>query len=284
MKKDFFKKLISVFVTGLLFLSITGFSGVSYANNVSYNPTVNDFKAANEKNKEFVNQQNFEVLRDKALKNSQKLQAESEKKELEAIQTLKNDGVSILSIINVPKGTDTTFYSASEGKNDSSRSGIGNCTTSYDVTNMRELIGAWSAGIGTGNGWAWVGQRFDVTGSGSQGAYVRMNGHYKGSLLGSYTGSAHVKIMIKLYDATVGSYIGETTIYDETSTNNSQILKDDNFNNSIYATLTAGHEYVAYVITYGDVSEYGTFGSILEFGDPSYNQFTNYNYITVDWL
>lgn len=111
--------------------------------------------------------------------------------------------------------------------------------------------------------------------------HTRYSALYSGDLLGSYTGSAHVKMMVKVYDATAGSYIGQSTIEERTSTTNSTIVLDSTFNNSVYVSLQPGHQYVVYVITYGDVSQYGPMGSILEFGDT--DDYSKWNSITVDW-
>ena len=181
------------------------------------------------------------------------------------------------------KGVDTFFYSASEGDQNSTRWGVGNCTTSVDIPNRRPLIGAWSVGVGWGSGLSWVGQRFNVTGNGSQGAYIRMDGQYTGQLWSSISGSSAVDIVFNLFDATAGSIIAQTTVYQAQVSNFQGILVNEPFNHSVYAVLTAGRQYVAYLTISGTATEYGLGTSSLEFGKPQDGNFIRYNHIHVDW-
>jgi hypothetical protein len=191
------------------------------------------------------------------------------------------EGVAVLAVTNVPKGTDYTFTSASEGKNGATNWLLAKATTSYVLAQRRNNVGAWTWGVGTASGWAWTGHRFNVTGSGSRNCYVDFKGWAGVNLLGGFTGSASWEVDVKVYDVTVGSYIGQATVFKKESRNNQLMTDGGNYARSVLVSLTAGHQYVVYVVTYGDVSTYGIFLSAMESGTDSLH--TRWDTIKLRW-
>ena len=185
----------------------------------------------------------------------------------------------------VPIGTNYTFTYASEGKNGHSSSGMSGSTTSYNLSQRRNNVSAWAYGVGNASGWAWTGRRFTVSGTGSRLCYVDFVGWAGVNLLGGYGGRASWKVVVKVFDATVGSYIGQATVFDEYSANNQIIVDGGDYSRSVLVSLRAGHTYVVYVVTYGDVNQWGVppawFISEMESGTDSLH--TKWNQIRLRW-
>lgn len=179
------------------------------------------------------------------------------------------EGEASITQTDIPKGTNYTFYYADEGNNWDTSWLLADADTSYVLAQNRNNVGAWTWGVGSASGWAWTGRRFNITGSGSQLCYVDFVGWAGVNLLGGYSGSASWEVVVKVYDATVGSYIGQSTVFQEESTNNQLIVDGGDYNNSVLVSLQAGHQYVVQVITFGDVSQYGIFISTMESGTDS---------------
>lgn len=206
-----------------------------------------------------------------------------EVEQLKAGSTGTGDIVA-LGIVTVPIGTNYSFQGqATDGNRGGSSSGMANVTTSYVLTENRNNVGMWASTYGSANGYAWTGQRFDVSGSGSRSAYVNFRGFHRSYVLGSFGGTAHIKLSVRVFDATTSSVIADQVVFDETS--NFNVIKSNsfNYNNSVLVSLTAGHQYVAYVFTEGDVLDTSGSGmnSQVESGDST--RYTNWNTIAITW-
>lgn len=201
---------------------------------------------------------------------------------IESQQLIRPDGQKLLlDETDVPKGTDFEFYAASEGNKWIATWGIAWGSSNYYVAVNENDMYEYSAGIGSADAWAWTGKRFNVTGSGSQAAYIDFDGTGAASLLGSYTGNAHWEVEITVYDATAATYIARSTILSETSTNNWAKYPNTTYSESLYVSLQAGHQYVVQVITYGTVDEYGLGISDVDADDSTYH--TDWDEIAIRW-
>jgi len=96
-----------------------------------------------------------------------------------------------------------------------------------------------------------------------------------------FGGSAHWRVYGKVYDATVGSWIGEVEIFDKSRSNGGSGAAGGDYSKSCLVQLQAGHQYVFLVHSEQDVSQYGPFVTMLESGDGSYH--TRWNKIRLRW-
>lgn len=196
---------------------------------------------------------------------------------------LESDSVDQIEAMNtdVPIGSDRSFLYASEGKNGSSWWGLAGSTTSYDLSERRNNVSATTWGLGSAAGWAWTGRRFTVSGTGSRLCYIDFIGWAGTNLLGGFSGSASWQVVGKVFDASTGTFIGEVTILDGTSTNNQAITDGGNYSHSSLVSLQAGHTYVVYIVTYGDVSQFGQYFSHMQSGTNSLH--TRWDRIRLRW-
>ena len=179
-------------------------------------------------------------------------------------------------------GTNTTFTTAGEGEYWDSHWGLGGASSLADLSYRRNEISAWAVGIGGGSAGAWNGRRFQVTGSGSRFAYVDFYGTAHCSSVPSLTGSTNWQVDVVVYDSTLDSIIGNMNVFSASHSISLLTYTDGgNISNSVLVSLQAGHEYVVYVKTTGDCSQYGTFASTM--ASDSGNYTTTWSSIRIRW-
>lgn len=190
-------------------------------------------------------------------------------------------GGDSITLSDVTIGTDATFYSATEGNYGGSWWLVGQYNVSYVLAQRRNNVGVTAIGVGGASGWAWTGERFNVAGSGSGLAYVDFDGWARASLLGGVGGTASWDMVVKVFDASTGSYIAEATVFQADVTNNQMISDGSDFTRSLLVSLQAGHQYVVQVITLADVNEYAMQTSRVETGTDSFH--THWDYVSIRW-
>lgn len=160
------------------------------------------------------------------------------------------DDVSISgwsSPVNVTMGTDMTITSFNGSNSGTSKTGLVTVSAKADGPNKYADVAAISAGIGSGDTWAWTGAYIYISGSGSQYTKVKFWGPYKGSIIGGPTGSASGKVRVSIYDLTDEQEIGSGyTAWDKTCSNGIQVNTGDQSLTGQYASayLQGGHYYL----------------------------------------
>ena len=226
----------------------------------------------------------------KALKKVWGLRQITEQQVLQSLRdsSAKSSSVSdigILSTTHISLGSDYTFLYAGEGKNGGTKTGVGNYTTSYDLSNCRNLVGSWTVGAGQASGWAWTGRRFYIDGSGSQTATFSVDGYYAAMLhaVGSSSNSI-MDLRLRLYDATDGQWVEEGTVsfkieIDKTMSHVENYTRD----NIVQATLEGGHEYVILLEFEGTVTAIAGYLAEVESGRPDLLFYSDWASIDLDF-
>lgn len=161
----------------------------------------------------------------------------------------KND-VSVSSWsspITVTKGTDKTITSFNASNSGTSKTGLVSVSAKADGPGKYADVAAISAGLGSGDTWAWTGAYIYVSGSGSQYTKVKFWGPYKGSIIGGPTGSASGKVRVSIYDLTDDQEVGSGyTAWDRTCSNGIQVNTGNQSLSGQYASayLQGGHYYL----------------------------------------
>lgn len=151
------------------------------------------------------------------------------------------------SPITVTKGTDKTVTSFNASNSGTSKTGFVSVSTKADGPGKYADVAAISAGIGSGDTWAWTGAYIYVSGSGSQYTKVKFWGPYKGSIIGGPSGSASGRVRVSIYDLTDDQEVGSGyTAWDRTSSNGMQVNTGNQSLSGQYASayLQGGHYYL----------------------------------------
>jgi hypothetical protein len=186
-------------------------------------------------------------------------------------------------------GVDATFYDADEG--DKGTSTWGACPRFYGseyYLNAKKdeaavLVGP--GGYGGAGAWAWVGKSFYVSGSGSQTANIRMNGHMYGLTTAVAGGSSDSNIDLVVKDLDTGTKYA-TNIYSQSAAGVGWFEVNEDFNNGVTINLQAGHDYITYLEVQTSAAVYGAGEASSDFGpqDGDYGgEGVNYICIEVDF-
>jgi ElaB/YqjD/DUF883 family membrane-anchored ribosome-binding protein len=217
-----------------------------------------------QKDIQFLSQQSEKAMNEESKKYGQKLNAARNKGDVQA-----------LTGSNVSLGTDATYYFTDTGATGYSTSGL-----AYTLENWGNYYAdseSNTSGIGSGSSWATTSKQINVTGSGSQGAYIRFAGKYTGYLAPGYMGgNSHVRIRVSVYDLTVGSELGGNVVAERTeSVGSGWSTTDTAFNSSVWVNLQAGH---SYLLRYGvatDVSNYSPQVVIADFYNNNHGAYVD---------
>lgn len=150
-------------------------------------------------------------------------------------------------------GTDTCLCDAKAGDHGTTSSFSATWLyAEHDTTNDEmEALAFTSGGFGTATAWAWIGRTMVVEdSSGSQMASFTADGYMNGSMSVFNDGTNYVKIQLIVEDHTSG------TRYDETIFEKGDYIKEisQNFTDSMYVDLKAGHEYTASIETLAEIT------------------------------
>lgn len=256
------KKVIKSIVFGLMFVLM--FNSIAFANS---NLKTNIMKK--EYGRNYLTEEELQILKDdpalateRAKKDVQYLK-EKGRKAFE--QSVVQPSVAGLSPYSVSIGTDKTMNAMTDHDYGSSYTGLGNASAKANYSSRFADATCWTSGYGDAEAWSWVGARVNVTGSGSKLAYIRYNGSVKGSLVGGIGGSAEATVSVKIFDVTAGSWIGESTVYHESDSNNARKTCSQSINRSILVTLQAGHQYLFIEHVETTCSQYGVQISTVDF-------------------
>lgn len=122
---------------------------------------------------------------------------------------------------------------------------------------------------------------FAQRGTGSQMGHVDFIGWARADMVAGYGGSANWSVIGKVYDATVGSWIGQVQIFNVNKSNGGMGISGGNYSRSCLVSLQAGHQYVLLVHTEQHVGQYGPFIPSIESGDANYH--TRWDQIRLRW-
>ncbi|WNY27811.1 hypothetical protein [Methanolapillus ohkumae] len=192
----------------------------------------------------------------------------------------------------VTLGRNTSFSTADTLNYSTSKWGVSlktvtNSTSSTSSKTSQEFAFAYP-GVGGCGAWAYVGQKFNVSGSGSQNANIRMIGTISGDTeaLGGATAGSKAELVI--YDFTTGTSYKET-IYNQSRSIAGVSRVNQSFNVGKTVLLQGGHQYVAYLLIEGTASAVvaGEAGSDFGpwdggIGDPAF-QGVKYSIIYIDF-
>lgn len=123
-----------------------------------------------------------------------------------------------------------------------------------------------------------------MSGSGSQTANIRMNGHMYG-LTTAVGGSSNSKIDLVVKDLDTGTKYA-TNIYSQSAGGTQWFEVNEDFNNGVAVNLQAGHDYITYLEVQTSAAIYGTGEASADFGpqDGDYGgEGVNYFCIEVDF-
>lgn len=149
----------------------------------------------------------------------------------------------------------------------------------------RETALTGPIGLGTVNAWAYVGQTFNVSGSGTQSANVYMEGKIKGMTQAFAGGSASTNINFVVKDLTTGTSY-KTNIYSVSTSLIDGKVVNQSFNRGIPMNLQGGHNYMAYLEVSGSGSAYSIGEAGSDFGPwdgDGADESVSYTKITIDF-
>lgn len=176
------------------------------------------------------------------------------------------------SPITVTKGTDKTITSFNAYNSSTSKTGLVTVSAKASGSGKYADVAAISAGIGSGDTWAWTGAYIYVSGSGSQYTKVKFWGPYKGSIIGGPTGSASGQVRVSIFDLTDNQEVGTGyTAWNKTCSNGIQVNTGSQSLSGQYAStyMQGGHYYLLRYGVSNSVSVAGVNPSLTDFWNSS---------------
>ncbi len=283
------KKKGKVTIGAILIVALL--ASMAFMSSVSAQATSQNVSDIGAKEKEVISQVTETGKFSKNVEAAEKIRKEIEREMEKEIETSVNNSfqkeLTRGSVVYL--GIDATFYNADEGDKGTSTWGV--CPRFYgseyylnaNKDEAASVVGP--GGCGGAGAWAWVGKYFYVSGSGSQTANIRMEGHMYGLTSAFAGGSGNSNIDLVVKDLDTGTKY-TTNIYSQSAGGVGWFEVDEDFNNGVAVNLQAGHDYIAYLELQTSAAVYGAGEGGSDFGrqDGDFDgEGTNYFHIKVDF-